>query len=72
MPEALAATTKVCASVNVATSRAGINMDAVSRMARILEGMAEAAERGALAIEKLEAMTVICSVVFWDAHRSCR
>ena len=32
IPEALAATTRVCSSVNVATTKAGINMDAVRLM----------------------------------------
>ena len=32
IPEALAATKKVCSSVNIASTRAGINMDAVRRM----------------------------------------
>ena len=34
IPEALAATTRVCSSVNVASTRAGINMDAVLLMAQ--------------------------------------
>lgn len=37
LPEALAATNKVCASVNVGTSKAGINMDAVKDMGRIIK-----------------------------------
>ena len=41
IPEALAATKAVCASVNVATTRAGINMDAVQRMGRIVKQTAE-------------------------------
>ncbi len=35
--EALATTKKVCSSVNVASSRAGINMDAVKRMGEIVK-----------------------------------
>ncbi|MBR3312944.1 MAG: PFL family protein [Atopobiaceae bacterium] len=42
IPEALATTERVCSSVNVASVRAGINMDAVLLMARIIR---EAAER---------------------------
>ena len=34
IPEAMAATERVCASVNVGSTRAGINMDAVAEMAR--------------------------------------
>ncbi|MDR2198284.1 MAG: PFL family protein [Deltaproteobacteria bacterium] len=54
IPEALAATEKVCASVNVASSRAGINMDAVERMGRIVKETAKlSSERDALACAKL-------------------
>ncbi|MFO7717457.1 MAG: PFL family protein [Desulfohalobium sp.] len=42
MPEALASTERVCASVNVASSRAGINMDAVARMGEVLKETAAA------------------------------
>ncbi|HEV2704781.1 MAG TPA: PFL family protein [Pyrinomonadaceae bacterium] len=42
IPEALATTERLCSSVNVATSRAGINMDAVARVGRLIK---EAAER---------------------------
>ncbi|MCI1944868.1 PFL family protein [Clostridium luticellarii] len=37
IPEALASTKKVCSSVNVATTKAGINMDAVKDMGRIVK-----------------------------------
>ena len=37
IPEALAATELVCSSVNVGTTRAGINMDAVARMGEIIK-----------------------------------
>jgi uncharacterized protein (UPF0210 family) len=36
IPEAIGATRRVCSSVNVASTRAGINMDAVVRMADVL------------------------------------
>ncbi len=42
LPEVLAATERVCASVNVASRRAGINMDAVAEMGRILRRIADA------------------------------
>jgi len=42
IPEALAATKRLCSSVNVATTRAGINMDAVRQVGIIIK---EAAER---------------------------
>ncbi|MHB8762664.1 MAG: DUF711 family protein, partial [Coriobacteriia bacterium] len=41
IPTALASTERVCSSVNVATTRAGINMDAVARMARTILDTAE-------------------------------
>ena len=37
IPEALASTDIVCSSVNVGSTRAGINMDAVARMGRIVK-----------------------------------
>ena len=37
IPEALATTELVCSSVNVATTKAGINMDAVARMGRVIK-----------------------------------
>ena len=93
IPEALARTELVCSSVNVGSTRAGINMDAVAEMGRTVKraaaltadqgvmasshvgglsgafipvsedaGMIAAAEAGRLTIEKLEAMTCVCSV----------
>ncbi|MFY9399650.1 MAG: PFL family protein [Desulfomonilia bacterium] len=41
LPQALASTERVCASVNVATTRAGINMDAVLLMGRQIRKTAE-------------------------------
>ncbi len=41
IPEAMALTERVCASVNLATSKAGINMDAVLRMGHIIRQTAE-------------------------------
>jgi uncharacterized protein (UPF0210 family) len=46
IPEALAATKIVCSSVNVATTRAGINMDAVAQMGRIIKETAAGTESG--------------------------
>ncbi len=46
IPEALAATERVCSSVNVATTRAGINMDAVALMGRIVRQTAELSPDG--------------------------
>ncbi len=40
LPEALAETDLVCASVNVASTKAGINMDAVSEMGRTVKAIA--------------------------------
>ena len=41
IPEALAVTSNVCSSVNVASTKAGINMDAVEHMGRIIKETAE-------------------------------
>ncbi len=41
IPEALAATERVCSSVNVGSTKAGINMDAVALMGRIIKKTAE-------------------------------
>jgi len=48
IPEALSVTKRVCSSINVATTRAGINMDAIGRMGRLIKALAErtAAEGG--------------------------
>lgn len=41
IPEALAKTKKVCASVNIGSTRSGINMDAVKEMGQIIKKTAE-------------------------------
>ncbi|MBN2309362.1 MAG: PFL family protein [Candidatus Hydrogenedentes bacterium] len=41
IPEALATTKRVCSSVNVASTKAGINMDAVNLMGRQIKDLAE-------------------------------
>lgn len=54
IPEALSGTERVCSSVNVATTRAGINMDAVLMMGRIIKDTAErTADRDAIGCAKL-------------------
>jgi len=54
IPEALAVTERVCASVNVATTRAGINMDAIAAMGHIIRALAEkTGERGGIGCAKL-------------------
>ena len=54
LPEVLARTQRVCASVNVASRRAGINMDAVARMGRIIPDIAQAtADRHGFGAAKL-------------------
>jgi uncharacterized protein (UPF0210 family) len=54
IPEALASTERVCSSVNVASTRAGINMDAIARMARVVkETAALTAERDSIGCAKL-------------------
>ncbi|ABY93346.1 MAG: hypothetical protein XD65_1221 [Caldanaerobacter subterraneus] len=41
IPEALSSTERVCSSINVATTKAGINMDAVALMGKIIKKTAE-------------------------------
>ncbi len=41
IPEAMATTNRVCASVNIGSTKAGINMDAVAEMGRIIKKTAE-------------------------------
>ncbi len=54
IPEALSVTKRVCSSVNVATTRAGINMDAIAHMGRIIKLLAErTADGGGIGCAKL-------------------
>lgn len=54
IPEALSETDVVCSSVNIASSRAGINMNAAAEMGRVIRQAAElTAERSAIACAKL-------------------
>lgn len=54
IPAALAKTERVCSSVNLATTRAGINMDAVQEMGRIIKETAKlTADRDGLGCAKL-------------------
>jgi len=54
IPEALSATERVCASVNAASTRAGINMDAVLLLGRIIKRAAHlTADRDGIACAKL-------------------
>lgn len=54
MPEAICGTRKVCASINVATTKAGINVAAIGRLGHILLDMAERTrDQGGFACAKL-------------------
>ncbi len=54
LPEALAVTDCVCSSINVASSRSGINMDAVALMGETIKSIANrTADRGGLGCAKL-------------------
>lgn len=60
IPQVLATTERVCASVNIGTTKAGINMNAVLEMGRVIKETAElTAERGGLGCAKL---VVFCNV----------
>ncbi|HYW70018.1 MAG TPA: PFL family protein [Pyrinomonadaceae bacterium] len=53
IPEALASTMRLCSSVNAATTRAGINMDAIARVGKIIKEAAERTrDQGGLACAK--------------------
>jgi len=61
IPEALKVTERVCSSVNVGTTRNGINMDAVKRMGEIIKETAELTkENDSLGCAKL---VVFCNAV---------
>lgn len=54
IPEALSCTEKVCSSVNVATTKAGINMDAIALMGGVIKRTAElTAHRDGIGCAKL-------------------
>ena len=54
IPEALSETKRVCASVNIATTKAGINMDAIARMGQVIKKSAElSAKEDGIACAKL-------------------
>lgn len=61
IPEALATTDLVCSSVNIGSTRAGINMDAVREMGRVIKNTADlTADREAIGAAKL---VVFCNAV---------
>nr|WP_325217370.1 PFL family protein [uncultured Oscillibacter sp.] len=61
IPEALAQTELVCSSINVGSTRAGINMDAVALMGRVIRETADrTADRDGLGCAKL---VVFCNAV---------
>ena len=54
IPEALACTEKVCSSVNIGSTKAGINMDAVAKMGKVIRKSAElTADRDCIGAAKL-------------------
>ncbi|MHB8170883.1 MAG: DUF711 family protein [Thermincolia bacterium] len=60
IPRALAETQRVCSSVNIGTTKAGINMDAVYEMGKVIkEAAALTADRNGLGCAKL---VVFCNV----------
>ena len=61
IPQALAETDLVCSSVNVGSTKAGINMDAVALLGKIIKNTAElTADRNAIGCAKL---VVFCNAV---------
>ncbi|MDA8213097.1 MAG: PFL family protein [Clostridia bacterium] len=60
IPQALASTERVCSSINVGTTKAGLNMDAIYLMGKIIKETAElTADRDGLGCAKL---VVFCNV----------
>lgn len=58
IPEALTCTQKVCASINVGTTRAGINMDAVVMLGQTVKDLAErSSQQGGFAAAKFVIFT---------------
>ena len=54
LPQVLSQTDRICASINVATSKAGINMDAILQLGRIIKRAAEnSSSQGGFACAKL-------------------
>lgn len=61
IPEALARTERVCSSVNIGTTKSGVNMDAVRQMGIVIKKAAElTADRDAIGCAKL---VVFCNAV---------
>ena len=61
IPEALSRTERICSSVNIGTTKAGINMDAVRQMGLVVKRTAElTADRDALGCAKL---VIFCNAV---------
>ena len=60
LPEALAVTDRICSSINVGSTKAGINMDAVRLMGQRILDVAEATrDRDAIGCAKL---VVFCNI----------
>jgi len=61
LPEALAATKRVCSSINIGSTRAGLNMDAIAQMGRAIKQAAKlTADQSSIACAKL---VVFCNAV---------
>lgn len=61
IPEALACTERVCSSINIGSTKSGINMDIVAKMGQIIKQTAEkTADRGSIGCAKL---VVFCNAV---------
>ncbi|MGZ6013543.1 MAG: DUF711 family protein [Caulobacteraceae bacterium] len=61
IPEALASTRRVCSSVNIGSTRAGLNMDAIAEMGRAIKRAAAlTADQGSIGCAKL---VVFCNAV---------
>ena len=69
IPEALSTTDLVCASVNVGSTKAGIDMDAVALMGRTIKDLAQrTADQGGFGCAKL---VVFCNAVEDNPFMRC-
>ena len=66
IPEALACTERVCSSVNIGSTKTGINLDACRLMGRIIKQAAEATEDKS--IEEIASATLLMTTRSWQAH----
>lgn len=70
IPEALACTEKVCSSVNIGSTKAGINMDAVALMGKVIKETAYLTrDKDSIGCAKLVVLPMRSRTIrLWQAH----